>query len=149
MFNKSKIRHLTVYVKQKSANWIIFSKWKIQFMQWLGHKFAVWFLFAFLLGPTLVREVHHLHFHNTPKALCDSEHGDQHLHDSSFNHEHCYLCSFSISNFKLAEPLKVTPRLQQKELVGSDQYQHHYQSFLLLLIIPRAPPSSNRIVVQF
>lgn len=112
-------------------------------MKRLGHKYLVWFLFLFLLGPTLIREVHHLHFHNTPKALCDSENGDQHLHDSSFNHEHCYLCSFTISNFELTRPLQLTPPFHQKAVLDINQYQHLYRSFLLLQIIPRAPPSSH------
>ena len=110
-------------------------------MQRLSHKYLVWFLFSFLLGPTLLREVHHLHFHNTPKTLCDSEHGDQHLHDSSFGHEHCYLCSFSTSNFELSEIPKVDSPLTHKVVVGFASYQSHHLSYLLLQLIPRAPPA--------
>ncbi|MGA1545050.1 MAG: hypothetical protein ACO388_09535, partial [Saprospiraceae bacterium] len=73
--------------------------------------------------------------------LCHSENGDQHIHDSSFNHEHCYLCSFSVSNFELTEPFALAPRFHQRKVLGFDQYQHLYRSFLLQLIIPRAPPS--------
>lgn len=109
-------------------------------MKWLSHKYLVWFLFLFLLGPMVLREVHHLHFHNTPKALCDSEHGDQHLHDSNFGHEHCYLCSFSTSTYELAQPPVINPTLTPNEVSSLDLYQYYYISFHCSSIIPRAPP---------